>query len=144
MTSDTPDHRPADGSPTDPAGAADGRTHHILIVDDDLEVRSTVSSILKHFGFTTRVACDGREALDRMRESLPDLLISDVLMPNMNGFQLLMEVHNRWPDLPVILISGNPAAGGNRPPRLSRRVDFLEKPFDLSRVVTLVQGKLSA
>lgn len=137
-------HQKPDTQEQDPAGGTHEEPGYILVVDDDLEVRHTITGILKHFGFLTRVACDGRDALVRIREQVPNLLISDVMMPNMNGFQLLMEVHNHWPSLPVILISGHGPEATGRMPRLNRNVDFLQKPFDLSRVVTLVQGKLAA
>lgn len=78
----------------------------ILFVDDDSALRETSTLILKSFGFEVRTAEDGFHALIELRSVLPDLIVSDLRMPNMSGFELLSVVRKRFPHIPVIAISG--------------------------------------
>src|SRR5438105_3854470 len=83
-----------------------GFRHRILVVDDDEAARSTVTSLLQKENYEVMTAMDGFEALAAMREGLPDLLISDLKMPNMSGFELLGVVRKRFPSVAVIAMSG--------------------------------------
>ncbi len=78
----------------------------ILFVDDDSSLRETSALILKSFGYEVRTAEDGFHALVELRSLLPDVIISDLRMPNMSGFELLSIVRKRFPHIPVIAISG--------------------------------------
>src|ERR1700678_1388512 len=78
----------------------------ILIVDDEPLVLETSAAIVRSFGFSVRVASDGFAALKILREVLPDLIIADLRMPNMSGFELLSIVRRRFPHIPTIAISG--------------------------------------
>jgi CheY-like chemotaxis protein len=78
----------------------------VLIVDDDPLLLQTTAAIVRSFGFSVRTAQDGFDALKILREVLPDMIISDLRMPNMSGFELLSIVRRRFPHLPTIGISG--------------------------------------
>jgi DNA-binding response OmpR family regulator len=78
----------------------------ILIVEDDSRLCETGKLLLESQGYEVRVAGDGFEALIALKRSLPDIIISDLAMPNMNGFELLSVVRRRFPTIPVIVISG--------------------------------------
>src|SRR5512142_1699824 len=78
----------------------------ILFVDDDPLVRKLCALILTQHDYEVRTAADGLEALERMKESMPDLIISDLRMPRMSGFEFLSIVRRRFPHLPLIAISG--------------------------------------
>jgi CheY-like chemotaxis protein len=78
----------------------------VLIVDDEPLVLETSAAIVRSFGFTVRTAPDGFAALKILREVLPDIIISDLRMPNMSGFELLSIVRRRFPHIPTIGISG--------------------------------------
>jgi CheY-like chemotaxis protein len=78
----------------------------VLIVDDEPLVLETSAAIVRSFGFTVRTAPDGFAALKILREVLPDIVISDLRMPNMSGFELLSIVRRRFPHIPTIGISG--------------------------------------
>lgn len=80
--------------------------YRILVVDDDEQIRQVSERILSHCGYEVRSASDGFEALVLMRKALPNLIISDLNMPNMSGFELLSIVRRRFPQLPVIAITG--------------------------------------
>ncbi len=78
----------------------------VLIVDDEPMVLETTAAILRSFACSVRTASDGFGALKILREVLPDLLIADLRMPNMSGFELLSIVRRRFPHIPTIAISG--------------------------------------
>ena len=78
----------------------------VLLVDDDPLVRKLISGHLVAAGYVVWTAVDGLDALGKLREGLPDLIISDLVMPGMSGFELLDVVRIRFPQIPVILISG--------------------------------------
>jgi len=78
----------------------------VLLVDDEPLVRRSISGYLVEAGYVVRVAVDGLDAIGKLREGLPALIISDLNMPLMSGFEFLNVVRRRFPQIPVILISG--------------------------------------
>jgi CheY-like chemotaxis protein len=78
----------------------------VLVVDDDPLVLQTTAAIVSSFGFSVRTAEDGFVALKILREVLPDIILTDLRMPGMSGFELLSIVRRRFPHLPTIAISG--------------------------------------
>ena len=80
--------------------------YRILIVDDEPTLREVGKHMLESQGYEVLCAEDGFEGLAALKHSLPDLIISDLRMPNMNGFEFLSVVRRRFPIIPVIVISG--------------------------------------
>lgn len=78
----------------------------ILIVDDDAHTRELLSRHLRHAGFSTSEAATGEEALMRARVSQPALVVLDLIMPIMNGFEVLRELRLSRPDLPIVVLTG--------------------------------------
>ena len=89
-----------------------GFKYRILFVDDDPVVRETSALILAKKGFEVRTSEDGFAALVDLRSALPDLVICDLRMPNMSGFELLSIIRRRFPHIPVIAISGEFVGSG--------------------------------
>lgn len=121
-------------------GDASRFQHRILIVDADEKLLITLSTLLGREGYEVRTARDGFEALAVMRDSLPDLLISDLRMPSMSGFELLSVVRRRFPAVSVIAFSGEftPAMA---PDVLCDK--YIEKgPNSCTKLVAAVQGLL--
>jgi DNA-binding NtrC family response regulator len=87
----------------------------ILIVDDNNDLRWALGAIFADCGYRVRTAADGFLALAEMKTEVPDVLISDLDMPRMSGFELLSVVRERFPDVGVIAMSG--AYSGSRVPR---------------------------
>ncbi|MGO8787539.1 MAG: response regulator [Terriglobia bacterium] len=81
-------------------------TERVLLVDDEPLVRKLVSRHLVAAGYVVRVADDGLDAIGKLRAGLPDLIISDLKMPRMSGVELLDVVRKRFPEIPVIVMSG--------------------------------------
>jgi CheY-like chemotaxis protein len=78
----------------------------LLVVDDEAPIRMSLSAILDEFGYDVRTADDGFFALTEMRRDLPDVIIADLNMPRMSGFELLSVVRRRFPAIQVIAMSG--------------------------------------
>jgi CheY-like chemotaxis protein len=86
----------------------------ILIVEDDDSLRQVLSMIFEAGGYGVRSAPDGIEALAELRRDVPSVLLTDLEMPRMSGFELLSVVRRRFPMIPLIAMSG--AYSGCRPP----------------------------
>lgn len=80
--------------------------YRILVVDDEEALRNIGQLLLEAQGYEVVCAEDGFEGLAALKQSLPDIIISDLRMPNMNGFEFLSVVRRRFPIIPVIVISG--------------------------------------
>lgn len=78
----------------------------VLLVDDEPVLLESLSTILEANGFSCRTARDGFEALRCLRQTPPDIIISDLRMPNMSGFELLAIIRRRFPQIAVIVVSG--------------------------------------
>jgi CheY-like chemotaxis protein len=78
----------------------------ILLVDDEPNIRLVLSAVLERAGYVVESAEDGFLALRTIQHTKPDLVITDLRMPNMNGFELLSVIRTRFPELPTIAISG--------------------------------------
>ncbi len=91
-----------------------GFNHRILVVDDETAIRETAKTVLATQGYEIITAVDGFDGLVQLRRSLPDIVIADLSMPNMSGFEFLSVVRKRFPQIPVIVISGayNGGLGG--------------------------------
>ena len=80
--------------------------YRMLIIDDDAVLCEIADQLFSSLGYTVRCADDGFEALVMMKEALPDIIICDLNMPRMSGFELLSVVRRRFPQIPVIAMSG--------------------------------------
>ena len=82
-----------------------GFNYRLLVVDNDPGVLETSAAILRQQGYEVRTATDGFAALAELRRSLPDVIISDLSMPNMSGFELFSVLRRRFPQIAVIALS---------------------------------------
>lgn len=108
----------------------------VLLVDDEHAILDALSGILEDEGFRVVTAGNGREALHRLREETPDVALVDVMMPVMDGRELLREMaaDERWKHVPVVLMSAVPLAILNREAPVAF-ADFFQKPFDLWKLI---------
>src|SRR6476661_1151592 len=81
-------------------------THEILVVDDDHAVRTSLEMLLTASSYSVRTAEHGLDALFQLRQKQAAIIISDLNMPQMSGFELLSVVRLRFPEIPVIAMSG--------------------------------------
>lgn len=114
--------------------------YRLLIVDDDPLGRDLLHSSLSARGFDVAVAKDGFAALDQMHGALPDVIVSDLKMPNMSGFEFLSIARRRFPQIPTIAVSGE-----FHPPiePLGVLADgFLAKPFRIEELLAKIEELL--
>jgi CheY-like chemotaxis protein len=114
-----------------------GASLNLLVVDDEPMTRTLLSKILTQRGHTVRCAEDGFSALEKMREVLPDILLSDLNMPGMSGFELLSVVRRRLPGIYVIATSG--AYSGKSVPAGIAADAFHEKATSMEALVELIE-----
>lgn len=116
----------------------------ILIVDDDADVLKLMRIMLEKEGFEIFEAEDGSTALDIAKEKLPDLIISDVMMDNLNGFMLYKLLHEdpATEKIPMILVTGAAQSAGawNADPN----VGYLQKPVSSQGLIDAVKKKIGA
>ncbi len=102
-----------------------------LIVDDEAVIRTTLSRILERAGMVTIEAANGHGALTLLTETALriDIAVVDLAMPGMNGLELLAAIRQRYPKLPVLLMSGNPGQVTDDSLPLDQYTDFIPKPY---------------
>jgi UDP-3-O-[3-hydroxymyristoyl] N-acetylglucosamine deacetylase len=114
----------------------------VLVVDDEPEIRTSLRGILAEEGLRVLEAEDGRQALDVINRENPELVILDVWMPEVDGLQLLQQLHDAAPSPAVIMISGH----GNIETAVKATklgaFDFIEKPFSLDGLLRVVNRAL--
>jgi two-component system cell cycle sensor histidine kinase/response regulator CckA len=123
-------------APLESLPAGNGRS--VLVVEDELTVRTTAARALKEAGYAVHEASDGQEALDilEQRSGHTDLVITDLGMPVMDGHELARRLRATRPDLPILFISGYGDTGTVSP--------FLQKPFSPDDLVRRVGAVLTA
>ncbi|AOG02459.1 sensory box protein [Blastomonas sp. RAC04] len=116
----------------------------LLLVEDEDMVRAVAERALTRQGFTVVTATDGEDGLERLTDSGPfDLVVSDVVMPNLDGPGMAMEMRKRMPGLPILFMSGY-AEETLRQSISIDQVHFLPKPFSVAQIVDAVHGALAA
>lgn len=116
----------------------------ILVIDDNDDVRSIVTSVLRNFGFTVREAVSGESGIQMVLEEKPDLIISDVRMPGMDGHHLLSAIRElqSTASIPVILMTGCGSHDDFRRGMVCGADDYLSKPFTPDELVEAVLSRL--
>ena len=115
---------------------------HVLIVDDEPNVRRVLGTLLEQAGWSTTRAESGDQALALVRAQDPDLVISDLKMPGMDGMELLSRIQASFPEIPVILLTAHGTITNAVEAMKRGAHDFITKPFDRDEVVQLVQKAL--
>ena len=117
------------------------------MTDDDETVRKTVGQYLAARGHSLKTASDGAQALILIKESTPNLVISDIQMPGMDGIDFLKAIRERFQDLPVILMTGYATADTAIAALRNGAYDYLKKPIQFDEIqacLERVEGKLNA
>jgi CheY-like chemotaxis protein len=110
----------------------------LLIVDDQHSIRSSLSLVLAEIGYCVRTAEDGFSALAEMRVELPDILLSDLNMPGMSGFELLSVVKRRFPAMLTVAMSG--AFQGNEVPSGVAADAFYQKGSSVGSLLMILNS----
>jgi DNA-binding response OmpR family regulator len=116
--------------------------HNVLVVEDDVQVRTMLRMILEDAGYRVREASDGYQAIGLHRSCPADLVVTDILMPEKEGFETIMELRTEWPELQIIAITG----GGSNDPQsyleLAKKIGAaraFRKPVDQETLLAAVR-----
>ena len=112
---------------------------HILVVDDDHPVRAAAARMLEIGGHTVTEATGGTDALHQMDQQMPDLVLSDVNMPEMDGYALCLLIRVHHPEIPFVAMSGHLNGDESALPFNG----FLSKPFTMQRLLQTVENALT-
>jgi CheY-like chemotaxis protein len=124
-----------------------------LVIDDDPDIREILTAFLEGEGFGVATAKDGVEALDMIRSETPDLIILDMLMPNMDGFTVFRKLHEpdweAWSKIPIVVLTSVREEAMQRRYELETGqhmdvADYIEKPLDPEAILASINRTLGA
>ncbi len=119
----------------------------ILIIEDEIALRLIIKDSLKNAGYSVMAASDGEKAIQLLNRRSFDMVITDLIMPNKEGLELILELREQAPNVKIIAVSGGGASSGND--LLDMAIEFgahyaLRKPFIMKELMELVGEGLSA
>src|SRR5690348_16451655 len=120
---------------------------HILVVEDHDLMRELIAKALRRAGYQVVTARNGDEGLTRFRELVPDLVITDFIMPEQNGLDMTATIHNLRPDTKILVMSGYGGTSRIGFMDLVRRLGadkILQKPFAISHLIATVRSCIGA
>jgi len=128
-----------DGQPSKCAQMTRSRSHRILIVEDERRVSEFIRDALTEIGYAVEVASGGADALNKVHHDAPDLVLLDLNLPDMPGFEVLDRLRAQSFTVPVVIVSGNTDPLMAEAARALGAVDYVTKPFALERLTQAVQ-----
>lgn len=119
-------------------------TGQLLLVDDEPGLREAVQAYLEDSGFAVNVASNARDAWELLQHQLPDLVISDIMMPQVDGYQFLKQLREdpRFQALPVVFLTARGMTGDRIQGYQAGCDAYLSKPFDPDELVAIVENLL--
>lgn len=114
----------------------------LLVVDDDAGVRKMLKAILEKDSHVVVTAENGSQALECLQKRIPDVVILDIIMPEKEGFETIVELRRNYPELKIIAISGGGAIGANNYLKLAKILGAhlaLEKPVEMYELRVAIQ-----
>ena len=112
----------------------------LLIADDDNEIRELLEFDLSHSGYQVDIAKDGEEALNKALKENYDLVLLDVMMPKMNGFDVCKNIRNSKKDVPILMLTAKGTITDKTVGFDSGADDYIVKPFDIQEVLLRVRA----
>lgn len=119
----------------------------ILVIDDEEPIRKLTMRVLEMEGYEVEAAANGQTGIKRFREKPADLVITDILMPDMDGLEVIQELRRLQPELKIIAISGGGTMEAELALKLARRFGagrILSKPFTIVALIDAVNEVLAA
>jgi DNA-binding NtrC family response regulator len=120
-----------------------GEKKKILVVDDEESLRTVLSTELLSEGYEVGTAADGDEAITEMGKTAFDLILLDIKMPRMNGFEVLKHVKDKHPRTRVIMLTGFADLKNAIESKKLGAEDFVSKPYDLVDLLTTIERVMS-
>lgn len=114
----------------------------ILVVEDDAELRNLFKKVLEKNGYKVFTSTDGKDALNVLETEYVDIIISDVMMPRLNGYDLVKELRESGNETPVLMITAKDTFDDMREGFFSGADDYLKKPVDANEMLLRVSALL--
>jgi DNA-binding response OmpR family regulator len=116
----------------------------LLVVDDDEGLRAGLFDLLSLYGFEVLTAGNATQALELLEREVPDLILSDILMPGLSGEEFYVRVRERaeWRGIPFVFLTARPENGAHVNGDLTAE-DFIQKPFEPRELAELVLERLA-
>lgn len=111
---------------------------HILVVEDDKNLRRLLEAVLTQNGYHVFCASDGQEAMDLLESVYVDLIISDIMMPKLDGYSLARELRNANYQIPILMITAKEAYEDKRKGFIAEADDYMVKPINIDEMVLRV------
>lgn len=112
----------------------------ILVVEDDKNTRKLMCAVLKQHGFQIYDAADGMEALQVMEKEHVDLVVLDLMMPKMDGYELTRQLRQTWENLPILMVTAKQESVDKRKGFLVGTDDYMTKPVDEEEMVLRIKA----
>jgi two-component system nitrogen regulation response regulator NtrX len=116
--------------------------YKILVVDDEMNITKTIKEVLEDYGFSVITLNEGSNTLGILNVEDVDLVLLDLLMPSVNGVEILKEIRKQFPMLPVVMISGHGTISSTVECIKLGAFDFIEKPISIDKLVSTVKNAL--
>jgi len=116
--------------------------YKILVVDDEMNITKTIKEVLEDYGFSVITLNEGSNTLGILNVEDVDLVLLDLLMPSVNGIEILKEIRKQFPMLPVVMISGHGTISSTVECIKLGAFDFIEKPISIDKLVSTVKNAL--
>ena len=121
---------------------ADGNPINVLVVDDEAVLAEMVSLALRYEGWNISTASDGAAAIAAARAQRPDVVVLDVMLPDMSGLEVLHKLREENPQLPVLLLTAKDAVEDRIAGLTAGGDDYVTKPFSIEEVVLRLRALL--
>lgn len=115
---------------------------NILVVEDDKNTRKLITTILKNYGYSTLEATNGVEALDVLDHNHIDLMVLDVMMPKMDGYELAQTLRENGSQMPMLMLSAKSAVNDIKQGFVVGIDDYMTKPFDFEELLLRIKALL--
>ena len=115
---------------------------NILVVDDDKNIRRLIQAVLEANSYTVSTACDGLQALNVLGTQHVDLIILDIMMPNMDGYAFTQTIRDQKIDLPILMISAKHEPSDKHKGFIVGTDDYITKPIDQEEMLLRIKALL--
>ncbi len=119
---------------------ADGSPLRVLVVDDEVNIAELLQMALRYEGWDVSIAHTGRSAVTGARQTAPDAIVLDMMLPDFDGMEVLRKVRERSPDVPVLFLTARDAVEDRIAGLTAGGDDYVTKPFSLEEVVARLRG----
>jgi len=123
-----------------PRTASEGNRMRILVIDDEAGIRESLQTLLELEGFSIELAADGEEGLRRLEQQVYDLVLLDLALPGRDGIEILHDIHERLPSLPVIMITAYGSVANVVEAIRTGAANFVQKPWDNEKLLADIRA----